>query len=615
MSAVSAVEQYLLELTNKARLDPLAMAQSFAINLNDGLAPGTISAKAKQPLAMSGILLETADFHGDWVLANNSFGTVGALGSTPGDRMAYAGFNGGGAFDWAENIAWRQTSVTPEDLGYAQQIWRSLFVIPEARAALLAEDFNEIGLSIVAGLIGGTNKQGYVLNQDIGDSDAVFITGSAYVNTNYDWALVAPEGVGGVDIKGLSGEAVTRGTGGYRLAVEAGRQQVKLGDIKVAVTVGDENIQLDLIGGNVIRSSHSVTILSQAKYAELMGVGDVSLVAGSGAGAISLYGNNGDNRLVGNGSANIIDGRAGDDVMQGGAGNDKYIVDSIGDQVIERAGGGFDEISTTASFKLAATSEVELIYATHSIFWDPIDLTGSRFAQELRGNHGNNRLDGGGGGDTLFGWKGDDTYIVRHAADRVMEWANEGYDRVQAAKSFVLGDGQEIELMETINASLTTAISLTGNSFDQTLLGNAGRNTLRGMGGFDRLEGGAGVDKLAGGAGRDMLFGGTGTDYFVFEAASDSPFGDDADVIQDWESIDRIDLSALDANSNAAGSQALAFVGKIAGSAALAAGKVGYYHSGNNTYVVANLDADSPAEFQVRLAGVHDLVLNDFVLI
>jgi hypothetical protein len=48
---LSAAEQYLLELINQARLDPLAKAASLGIDLNQGLAPGTLDRYAKQVLA------------------------------------------------------------------------------------------------------------------------------------------------------------------------------------------------------------------------------------------------------------------------------------------------------------------------------------------------------------------------------------------------------------------------------------------------------------------------------------------------------------------------------------------------------------------------------------
>ena len=56
MALQTAQEQLVLELINRARLDPAAEAARFGIALNEGLPAGTISTAAKQPLAMDDAL-------------------------------------------------------------------------------------------------------------------------------------------------------------------------------------------------------------------------------------------------------------------------------------------------------------------------------------------------------------------------------------------------------------------------------------------------------------------------------------------------------------------------------------------------------------------------------
>src|SRR5437762_2409230 len=53
-------EQYLIELVNRARANPTAEAALFGISLNEGLTAGTISATAKQPLAINPYLVTGA---------------------------------------------------------------------------------------------------------------------------------------------------------------------------------------------------------------------------------------------------------------------------------------------------------------------------------------------------------------------------------------------------------------------------------------------------------------------------------------------------------------------------------------------------------------------------
>ena len=53
MALPTAQELLDIALVNRARLDPAAEAALFGIDLNEGLAPGTISAASKQPLAFA----------------------------------------------------------------------------------------------------------------------------------------------------------------------------------------------------------------------------------------------------------------------------------------------------------------------------------------------------------------------------------------------------------------------------------------------------------------------------------------------------------------------------------------------------------------------------------
>ena len=95
------------------------------------------------------------------------------------------------------------------------------------------------------------------------------------------------------------------------------------------------------------------------------------------------------------------------------------------------------------------------------------------------------------------------------------------------------------------------ADTLNGGGNNDTLMGGDGADTLNGGDGADTLTGGAGDDTLngdtgddtlTGGAGDDDLSGGTGADTFVFSTADSG----DSDAILDWDTGDKIDLSAFD---------------------------------------------------------------------
>ncbi len=119
------------------------------------------------------------------------------------------------------------------------------------------------------------------------------------------------------------------------------------------------------------------------------------------------------------------------------------------------------------------------------------------------GTNGNDRLTSFNGLDTLIGGLGDDTYFVDQAGDQVVELPGGGTDTVYARSSYQLAAGEEIEYLR---AFLTTALTLTGNEFDNQIFGTAGNDTLDGGAGNDVLKGGAGLDTLIGGLGDDIYF-------------------------------------------------------------------------------------------------------------
>lgn len=197
------------------------------------------------------------------------------------------------------------------------------------------------------------------------------------------------------------------------------------------------------------------------------------------AGNDTLNGAGGNDVIQGGAGDDQIDGGAGADTMIGDAGNDTFLVDDQADQVTEAAGGGNDTVLTSASFTLSADQQIEILRAASGTA--AINLTGNNQAQQIEGNAGNNTIDGGVDvlADTLVGGIGDDTYLVR-ASDSVLEINGQGNDRVFAVGSHTLTAGQSVEFLSAADAAATTAATLVGNEFTQTIVGNAGANIFSG---------------------------------------------------------------------------------------------------------------------------------------
>jgi Ca2+-binding RTX toxin-like protein len=136
---------------------------------------------------------------------------------------------------------------------------------------------------------------------------------------------------------------------------------------------------------------------------------------GSSIGSDRLVGDAAANRLEGGGGNDTLDGRAGADMLIGGAGDDVFILDNIGDVVIELAGEGTDTIRTNlSSFVLAALPNVEnLTYTGTATFIG----TGNAAANAITGGSGADTLTGGMGADILTGGRGRDVFRYLNAAE------------------------------------------------------------------------------------------------------------------------------------------------------------------------------------------------------
>jgi Ca2+-binding RTX toxin-like protein len=144
----------------------------------------------------------------------------------------------------------------------------------------------------------------------------------------------------------------------------------------------------------------------------------------------------------------------------------------------------------------------------------------------------------------------------------------------------------------TITGSLGTAgnDSLIGSDSDDLMFGYAGNDTV---------YGGVGSDTLVGGAGKDLLTGAGGLDHMRFTALSDSGVAFSArDAVNTFAHGDKIDLSALDADTRVAGNQAFHFQSAFNGTAGqLIAVQV----AANSFLVEADVNGDNHYDFSLNV--------------
>lgn len=292
-------------------------------------------------------------------------------------------------------------------------------------------------------------------------------------------------------IVGNAGDNVLNGgLGADTLIGAAGGDTYLVDDLGDFVSDGPDGSGVD-----TVRSSISFVLLSD----------DLENLELIGTFAINGTGNANRNSITGNSSANIIDGGAGSDTMSGGAGDDVYLVDIVGDRVIEVAEGGLDTVRTSVTYLLGDELEnLELMGVS------AINATGNALSNRMTGNTAANVLNGGLGADTMMGGAGNDTYVVDNTDDLAIELVSGGIDLVRSSVSFVLGAN-----FETLQLTGSVAAKGFGNDLDNRLVGNAATNTLDGRRGDDTIFGGGGSDAVIGGTGNDSISGDAGSDTLL----------------------------------------------------------------------------------------------------
>jgi Ca2+-binding RTX toxin-like protein len=226
------------------------------------------------------------------------------------------------------------------------------------------------------------------------------------------------------------------------------------------------------------------TVFTSIQYTLGANVEDLA-ISGSSA-ALNIYGNALANLLVGNGAQNTLDGGAGADTLIGQLGDDLYVIDDIGDVIIENANEGRDTIYTAITFYQMGDNVEDFAATSNAGSY----VVGNSVNNLMVGLGGADTLIGGLGADTLVGALGDDVYIIADLEDVIIESAGQGRDTIYTSIAFYqMGDN--VEDLSMTGTSGTYAI---GNSVDNLIVGNLGADTLDGRGGGDFMVGGAGDD-------------------------------------------------------------------------------------------------------------------------
>jgi uncharacterized protein YkwD len=255
-------EQLLLELVNRGRANPTAEANRYGIDLNQGLAAGTITTAAKQPLAPQQSLVTAAGAHSQDMLNRDYFShtTLGTT-NTAGHRAVAAGYPGS-VNSVGENIGWGGSTGPVDQLQQVYDRHESLFRSPGHRQNIMHTPYKEIGPGVRYGQFtdqGTTYNAGMVTEKFGARSVNPYITGVVYTDLDNDNFYDVGEAVrsGTITITNTNtGAQFSDGignSGGYGISVPAGvysvRAEYTVGGVpgvsSTIVAVATTNVKVD----------------------------------------------------------------------------------------------------------------------------------------------------------------------------------------------------------------------------------------------------------------------------------------------------------------------------------------------------------------------------------
>lgn len=406
------------------------------------------------------------------------------------------------------------------------------------------------------------------------------------------------------------------------------------GNDTITGSAGDDTID-GLDGDDILEGGDGNDILDGGTGEDTLEGGDGNDIIYGGTtddGDDTLRGGAGSDTLYGGSGNDILDGGTGADTMEGGAFGDTYIVDNVFDTIIETSTGGTDTVQASVNYALAAYVERLTLTGTavsgtgnalsNILTGNGSDnyLFGDNGSDTLFGNGGNDTLyggtdasvdvlDGGTGDDIMYGGAGNDFYIVDSVNDAAVENSGEGAsDTIRAFIDWTLTANGNIEWIQQQG---TGNINATGNAVGNTIQGNSGDNIISGVGDTDTLKGGAGNDTAVGGTGNDHLYGEAGYDTFLFLNESIN-LSIELDQIYDLDMAngDRIDVSAIDADTGTGGDQAFVFVSSFTS----VAGQItATYAPGAQPYTDFKFDVngDGLEDFRIRTQGDQTGMITD----
>jgi serralysin len=414
----SAFEQLMLELLNRARLDPGGEFDALIADASTGTAVqdnitsaltyfgvDLVSFQAQlaglspvAPLAWHDALAAAADAHSQLMITYDEQSHQLAGEDSLAIRIVTAGYD-----DWravSENVfAYTEDAVYGHagffiDWGYDDEDFSGSTLVADwqsvgdgiqdpagHRINMLSSALTEVGISAIAEADPTTGVGPYVVTQDFGNrfDYAAQLLGVVIEDADGDRFYDMGEGLGGVTVTatGSAGTFTTTawGAGGYQMDLPEGSYTVTfsggalIGTATYSVTMGTENTKLDGFSADAV------------VLADLVGGAYDDLLQGTAGVHQALAGMAGNDTLIGGGGAV--------DTLMGGSGNDRLLAESTDD--------AFDAIAGQVYRLFQATLDRAPNMSGHAYWSEQIDsgsktllevVSGFVDSQEFRNNYG-----------------------------------------------------------------------------------------------------------------------------------------------------------------------------------------------------------------------------------
>lgn len=323
----SGLEQEMLELLNKMRMDPAgelsrllvstnpiqardpevqAALQYFGVN-GSVLASQFASLTAAQPLAWSNGLMTSSRIHNQLMITADVQSHQLPGEADLGSRITTAGYS-----NWSglgENIYAYSNSVAYGHAGFAID-WgfgaNGLQNPAGHRINMMNNNYREVGISVISETNSATEVGPLVITQDFGsrfNQGNSFLLGVVYNDNNSSKSYNAGEGLGGVTVSivGSAGSftTTTMSAGGYQIQVPSGSYTVTFSSgslssaITKSVTVGSTNAKVDAVAGqpgNPPPPSNTAPLLD-ATFAATLGTIAMGTTNPAGVSVANIVGN------------------------------------------------------------------------------------------------------------------------------------------------------------------------------------------------------------------------------------------------------------------------------------------------------------------------------------